>query len=165
MIDRNGAIGLAKVRKEGFVSMRGPNGGGVLCTRKLRWPGGDLIVNANAAGGVLRVRVSDEDRKVITGFDYTDCGDFSCDPATNECTTTMRGTLEACEACVADSECEKAERGEYVDVHAWMFTPRSFLDLMKRLADEGLTPLAAELVTTTQFGRQEFFAKLTKRAS
>ncbi len=36
----------------------------------------------------------------------TACGLFSCNPATNECTETTRGDVEACEACVADSECE-----------------------------------------------------------
>lgn len=34
-----------------------------------------------------------------------DCGDFSCNPATNECTTTNRDSIEQCQACVSDSEC------------------------------------------------------------
>jgi hypothetical protein len=38
--ERNGAIGLATLRKEGFVSLRGPQGGGVVCTRVVRWSGG-----------------------------------------------------------------------------------------------------------------------------
>ena len=77
--DRNGAIGLATIRKEGFVSMRGPSGGGVVCTRSLIWPGGDLIVNAAATGGILRVRVSDARRKPLDGFDYAACTEFSGD--------------------------------------------------------------------------------------
>ena len=44
--ERDGQIGLAKLRKEGFISMRGPAGGGVLVTRPIRWPGGDLVVNS-----------------------------------------------------------------------------------------------------------------------
>ena len=71
--ERTGAIGLATIRKEGFVSMRGPSGGGVVCTRSLRWPGGRLIVNADASDGELKVRVSDAFRKPISGFDYHDC--------------------------------------------------------------------------------------------
>ena len=71
--ERTGGLGLAKIRKEGFVSLRSPKGGGVVCTRKLIWPGGDLLVNADASKGELRVRVSDENRKVIEGFDYEDC--------------------------------------------------------------------------------------------
>ena len=74
---RTGAIGLAKIRKEGFVSMRGPIGGGVVCTRRLIWPGGDLVVNADASQGELKVRVSDPKRKPIPGFDYDDCEPFN----------------------------------------------------------------------------------------
>jgi hypothetical protein len=74
--DRTPGMGLAKLRKEGFISMRGPANGGVLCTRKLVWPGGKLVVNADAHEGELRVRVSDERRKVLPGFDYADCETF-----------------------------------------------------------------------------------------
>lgn len=77
--ERTGAIGLAKVRKEGFVSLRGPHGGGVVCTRQLIWPGGELVVNADASQGLLRVRVSDRRRRPIEGFDYDACLDFQGD--------------------------------------------------------------------------------------
>lgn len=33
------------------------------------------------------------------------CGDKSCDPATRTCTTTVVGSQDVCETCVADSEC------------------------------------------------------------
>jgi hypothetical protein len=73
---RTGAIGLAKLRKEGFVSLRGPQGGGVVCTRRLIWPGGELRVNADATKGELKVRLSDAKRKPLPGFDYDDCVPF-----------------------------------------------------------------------------------------
>ncbi|HCN76337.1 MAG TPA: hypothetical protein DIT13_03965, partial [Verrucomicrobiales bacterium] len=76
---RNAAIGLARGRKEGLVSLRGPRGGGVVVTRLLKWPGGKLMLNADAAKGELKVRVSDATRKVIPGFDYTDCEPFTGD--------------------------------------------------------------------------------------
>lgn len=76
---RTGAIGLAMIRKEGFISQRGPKTGGVVCTRALRWPGGELIVNASAHAGTMKVRVSDELRKPITGFDYDDMPAFTGD--------------------------------------------------------------------------------------
>ena len=82
--DRTGGIGLAKVRKEGLIGMRGPKGGGVACTRQIRWPGGALYVNADATNGLLRVRVSDERRKPIDGFDYTDCEALSGDSVRQE---------------------------------------------------------------------------------
>lgn len=79
--ERNGAIGAAKVRKEGFCSMRGPAGGGVVCTRRLIWPGGDLLINADAASlaGEVQVRVSDAARRPIEGFDYVDTQPFEGD--------------------------------------------------------------------------------------
>ncbi len=70
---RTGAVGLATIRKEGFVSLRAPKEGGVVCTRSLRWPGGSLLVNAAAAEGELSVRISDELRRPIGGLDYPDC--------------------------------------------------------------------------------------------
>lgn len=77
--ERTPGIGLVKLRKEGFISMHGPTGGGVLCTRKIQWPGGQLLVNADAQKGELRVRVSDARRKVLPGFDYADCETFTGD--------------------------------------------------------------------------------------
>lgn len=82
--ERTPGIGLAKVRKEGFIGMRGPARGGVLCTRRLLWPGGQLCVNAEATNGELKVRVSDERRKPIEGFDYADCDVFSGDSVAHE---------------------------------------------------------------------------------
>lgn len=82
--NRTGAIGLATIRKEGFVSLRGPSEGGVACTRSLRWPGGALLVNASASDGALSVRVSDELRRPIDGFDYPDCQVFRGDSTRHE---------------------------------------------------------------------------------
>lgn len=82
--ERNVGIGLLKLRKEGFISMRGPRGGGVICTRLLRWPGGKLAVNADAHAGELKVRVSDERRKPLAGFDYADCVAFTGDSVAHE---------------------------------------------------------------------------------
>ncbi len=84
--ERTAGIGLATIRKEGFISMRGPAGGGVVCTRQLRWPGGKLLVNADAYAGELSVRVSGERRKPLPGFDYADCAAFSGDSTAHEIT-------------------------------------------------------------------------------
>lgn len=62
-------IGLARLRKEGFASLRSPSGGGFVVTRVLECPGGSLHVNADATGGELTVRVTDCDRRPIDGFD------------------------------------------------------------------------------------------------
>lgn len=70
--ERTPGIGLARIRKGGFASLRGPNGGGGVVTRLLRWPGGDLVVNADASEGEINVRISDAKRNPIPGFDYSD---------------------------------------------------------------------------------------------
>jgi hypothetical protein len=77
-------IGLVKFRKEGFISMHGPKGGGYIATRKIRWSNGSLVVNADAHDGELLVRVTDENRKVIPGFDYSDCIAFNGDAVSHD---------------------------------------------------------------------------------
>lgn len=81
--ERTSGIGLATVRKEGFYSLRGPSSGAVVATRSMRWPGGQLVVNADTtsvgAGGELKVRVLDEQRNEIEGFGYADCIPFHGD--------------------------------------------------------------------------------------
>lgn len=62
-------IGLARLRKEGFVSLRSPAGGGFIVTKLLRWPGGSLQVNADARGSELTVRITDYNRKPLANFD------------------------------------------------------------------------------------------------
>ncbi len=62
-------IGMARLRKEGFASLRSPAGGGYIITRMLRWPGGKLCLNADAGPAGLTVKVTDYHLKPIEGFD------------------------------------------------------------------------------------------------
>lgn len=59
-----------------------------------------------------------------------------------------------------DSELRRAANGEYVDVHAWIFTPSSFKRSLNKLYDEGLISLQVFSVTDTAFGKLEFFSCL-----
>ncbi len=72
---RAGSIGLIKFRKEGFVSIRSDVRGkdSYVVTRPLLWPGGDLVINADASRGCVKVAVSDLDRKPYEAFTYDDC--------------------------------------------------------------------------------------------
>ncbi len=67
-----GRIGVLKFRKEGFISIRSDGANdSYLVTRTLRWPGGDLYVNADAGEeGSVQVRVTDMYRKPVEGFGY-----------------------------------------------------------------------------------------------
>jgi len=54
-----------------------------------------------------------------------------------------------------------SSENEYIDVHAWQFTPTSFsqnLDLLKNL---GLIDLTLEAIYETRYGQNEFWAILT----
>ena len=73
------AIGVARLRKEGFASLRAGNEQSYVVTRPFRWPGGQLYVNANASAGSVRVRVADPGRRLIPGFDYQSSNAFSDD--------------------------------------------------------------------------------------
>lgn len=58
---------------------------------------------------------------------------------------------------------ERARAGEYVDVHAWQFTPSSFRQMIQLLFDRGEIGLEPAAVYDTGFGKIEFMAVL-KRA-
>lgn len=82
--DRKPGIGLATIKKERLISLRGPRDGGVIITRKIHWQGERLLLNADANRGELKVRISNAKRKVLDGFDYDDCIAFNSDSVQHE---------------------------------------------------------------------------------
>jgi hypothetical protein len=66
------AIGLATLRRDGFVSMDAGADRAMLLTRSFRGPGEHLYVNADARGGALSVAVCDQDGKPLSGFDRSE---------------------------------------------------------------------------------------------
>lgn len=96
--ERTAAIGLATCKKERLVGLHGPrNGGGVVVTRLIRWPGGDLFVNAaqrdDEVEAKLSVRVSDAIRDPLEGFDYSDCIAFSFNSTRHKVTWNKGRTM------------------------------------------------------------------------
>ncbi len=70
----NGAVGLAKLRRDGFASMEARYPGATLLTRPLRFSSGRcFFVNANTAGAELRVEIADPDGRVLPGFETENC--------------------------------------------------------------------------------------------
>ena len=57
-----------------------------------------------------------------------------------------------------------AHQGEYIDAHAWRFTPQSFAEILSTLHATGFSPFAVERVHETPEGRVEFVAILRKTA-
>jgi hypothetical protein len=54
----------------------------------------------------------------------------------------------------------EANKGKYVDVHAWQFTPEAFRTLINTISGLGLAPLRSLRVYETPFGNFEFCAVL-----
>jgi hypothetical protein len=100
------AVGLAKLRLDGFVSMEGYEAGGTVTTRPVVFEGDRLIINARAPKkpfpgvpvtdpqtgksfarqtgsgspfGKLRVEILDRNGKAVTGYEAADCDTFSGD--------------------------------------------------------------------------------------
>jgi hypothetical protein len=82
--ERTGKLGLATLRKEGLISMRAPPGGAMIVTRQVRWPGGGLLLNADAREGEVKVAVSGEKRQSISGFGFGDGEVFRGDSVSHE---------------------------------------------------------------------------------
>jgi len=70
-----GGIHLAKLRRDGFVSMRAEAAGGMIDTRPVEIAGHQLFVNATTAeGGSLSVEIVDrEGREVLPGWSRAEC--------------------------------------------------------------------------------------------
>ena len=71
MKDRHKAIGLAKWRLDGFVSLDAEEG--TIETIPLQIPNGSLEINADAGDGQIVVEVLSADGQVQKGFSYNDC--------------------------------------------------------------------------------------------
>lgn len=116
--ERKAGIGVATIRKEGFISLHGPPGGGVVCTRRLRWPGGSLLVNATARGGEVKARLTDEQRRPIPGFDYADGQPFSGDSVAHafswkgKSTSELKGRIVRLEFFLRDADLYTFRAGE-----------------------------------------------------
>lgn len=75
----NAATGLAVLRRDGFASMEGEGGGGMLLTRPVIFSGKYLFVNVDGLQGKLYVEVCGEDGKALPGFTRSDCLPISTD--------------------------------------------------------------------------------------
>lgn len=68
------STGLAILRRDGFASMNADDRNvGTLTTRKVRFSGSQLFVNAKVNDGELRAEILDENGRVLPGFSTADC--------------------------------------------------------------------------------------------
>lgn len=68
----NRSMGIAKLRRDGFASMRAGACVGMLLTRPLRFSGAYLFANVECPAGELRAEVLDESGRVFPGFGVED---------------------------------------------------------------------------------------------
>lgn len=68
----------------------------------------------------------------------------------------LRPAVSANSVSAAVNEWRQAE-GKYIDVHAWYFTPDSFIELVDLLVRLGYIKLKVDKLYTTTFGSNEFW--------
>lgn len=74
------AVGLASIRKDGFVSLEAHDREGTITTCPLSGlPGTELRINANARRGRIRAAVLGTDEQEISGFSTADCTSAAAD--------------------------------------------------------------------------------------
>lgn len=76
---RRSGIGLASLRKHGFVSLNAGREGGVVTTKMLSPTRGPLAINADAEGGVIRVEILGADGEPLPGFSGEECQPLNAD--------------------------------------------------------------------------------------
>ena len=59
-------IGLATLRRDGWISLRPDGNSGTLQTKVIRWPGGTLHTNVNAENGSLAITVKSPEGQTLT---------------------------------------------------------------------------------------------------
>jgi len=69
------AIGLAFLRRDGFVSLDGGDNPGEVTTKRLTGLTGPLHVNCEAGAGLLQVEVLDAAWRILPGYKRTDCNE------------------------------------------------------------------------------------------
>ena len=70
---RGGALGLGRLRLDGFVSLDASAEGGTLTTRPVLVAGDELVVNCNARLGVVRAEVLTADGTAVAGLSDAEC--------------------------------------------------------------------------------------------
>jgi len=89
----SGAIGLAKLRLDGWVSVYAGGEPGMLTTKPLKFAGDKLVINADAQDGWVGVEILGRTgQRPVPGFSLADCDRFSGDSVRN--TVKWRGNSD-----------------------------------------------------------------------
>jgi hypothetical protein len=89
-------IGLATLRKDGFVSMDAGDREGTLLTQPINFKSGKLHINAAVSnGGYVKAELLDNDGKVIDGYSAKECKAFKRDSIDAVLAWNKKNTLPA----------------------------------------------------------------------
>ena len=91
---RSGPICLAKLRRDGFVSVDAGDETGMLVTKPFRCSGGPLTINASARGGMVSVAVLDESGTQYPGYSRQECALFDGDSVRHRVTWREKLSLQ-----------------------------------------------------------------------
>ncbi len=82
---RSGLIGLATIRRDGFIAMRAGDRKGRLITRPLSFNGGRLLLNAlTRQGGYVKAELVDPTGRALPGYTCEECIAFTGDAVESE---------------------------------------------------------------------------------
>jgi tetratricopeptide (TPR) repeat protein len=70
---RGAGIGLARLRRDGFVSLHAGEGGAELSTAPVVLDGHSLLLNADAHGGSIRIEIQNPSGRAIPGLSLDEC--------------------------------------------------------------------------------------------
>ena len=73
------AVGIARLRRDGFAALRPRSGEGMLTTRPLTFLGTKLHLNVESSGGSVEVEVTDAGGQPLEGYSRADCVPISTD--------------------------------------------------------------------------------------
>jgi hypothetical protein len=90
--DQSASIGLAKMRRDGFVSFASDDDAGEIVTVPIRCEGDRLVINAAAHGGAILVEIRDQNGRPQPGFTFGDCDPFEGDAVSHP--VSWRGTKD-----------------------------------------------------------------------
>jgi len=92
LLPYHSAIGLARLRKDGFASLDADGVPGEVLTKPFADAAGTLQINADARGGSVRVEVLDAEGRVIPGYGRDECEPLSGNSVRQ--TATWKGASE-----------------------------------------------------------------------
>ena len=93
LVGNSGPICLAKLRKDGFVSINAGGETGTLVTKPFRCDGDLLSINASAQGGMVGVAVLDESGSQYPGYSLQECALFDGDSTAHQVTWRDKQSL------------------------------------------------------------------------